>query len=82
MPQFISLEISAEEVADLMAEDSEFAWEIWVMLAERLNMGAMADDLLDLVGSCRNKSHAKWVLDQYQESMARIAGIHLQDDTE
>lgn len=50
MSQFISLEISAEQVCDLMAEDGNFAIEMWLELAHRIDMGAMKDDASDLVG--------------------------------
>lgn len=49
MPQLISVEISAEQIADAMHDDGSFALEVWRVLAERCEMGALKDDAADLV---------------------------------
>lgn len=58
MPQFISLEISAEQIADLMHEDGNFADEVWSELANHINMGAMLDGASDLASNMRAEKAA------------------------
>ena len=48
MPQFMSVEVSGEMIADLMADDGNFAAEVYRTLAERVQMGAMRDDAADI----------------------------------
>ena len=76
MPQFMSVEVTAEMFADLMAEDPNFAFQVWETLAERLNMGAMADDLGDLLAGCTNPAQARWIIAQFKDVFARIEGVH------
>lgn len=76
----LNVEIEADKVADLMMEDSVFAFELWDTLAERLNMGAMADDLSDLLSTGHNKAHAKWILDQFVQTFDTIKRLHFTDD--
>lgn len=45
----IQTEITAENIADAMAEDPQFAVEVWVDLGHRLRMGTMLDDLADAI---------------------------------
>jgi hypothetical protein len=76
MTQFMSVEVTAEMFADLMAEDPNFAFQVWETLAERLNMGAMADDLGDLLAGCTNPAQARWIIAQFNEVFARIESVH------
>lgn len=46
---FVQVELNAEMIVDAMAEEGPFALEMWEMLAERLNMGALADDFSDML---------------------------------
>lgn len=48
MPQFMSVEVSGDMVADLMGEDPNFALEVWQIFAERIQAGVMRDDAADL----------------------------------
>ena len=48
MSQFMSVEVSAEMVADLMSDDGSFAAEMWLELATRIHAGAMRDDASDI----------------------------------
>lgn len=65
MPQFISVEISGEEIANAMAEDGVFALEVWETLAERIDMGAMRDDAWDIASKC-TRARAKYLSNQFQ----------------
>ena len=48
MSQYLSVEVSGEMIADLMAEDANFAGEMLKVLAIRVNMGALRDDAADI----------------------------------
>lgn len=76
MPQFMSVEVSGEQIADLMAEDGAFAFEVWATLAERLNMGALADDLSDLLSAHQNKPHARQIARQFSQTFETINSLH------
>ncbi len=48
MKAFIQAEIEAEAVIQAMFEDSGFALEMWKELSEKLNMGLLLDECMDL----------------------------------
>jgi hypothetical protein len=50
MSQYMSVEIEASSIADLMTNDGNFAIEMWDEFAERIQAGAMNDDVLDIAG--------------------------------
>ena len=72
MSQFMSVEISANQIADVMLEDANFAFEVWFELAERMHMGMMADDLGDMIASCGDREKAKWIVHQFKDTFATI----------
>jgi len=76
---FIQTEIEAEIVADAMNEDGAFALDMWETMAERLNMGLMADNLGDLISGMENKARAKWLIAQFRATFDTIESLHLQD---
>jgi hypothetical protein len=48
MSQYMSVEISGEMIADLMAEDANFAAEVLRTIADRVAMGGLKDDASDI----------------------------------
>ena len=60
-------EISADDIGRAMAEDAVFASEMWIMLADRLNMGVMQDDFCTMV-SGMDETKAKWLIHQFRET--------------
>ena len=80
MPQFMSVEVSGDQIADLMMEDGAFAFEVWTKLAERLHMGAMADDLSDLLGCCQDKSRARHITNTFLEAFGTAKSLHFPED--
>ena len=79
MPQYMSVEVSGEMIADLMADDGNFAREIWTTFAERLSMGLMADNLSDLLAGEENRDYARWVMKQFAETFERINDLHFNE---
>jgi hypothetical protein len=62
----IDIEIEAHQVADLMIEDPQFASDLWVEMANRINMGLMKDNAADGV-STLSREHVKFLATQYRE---------------
>lgn len=63
MGQFISVEIEADAVLDAMANDSTFAFDMWAGIAERLHMGGLLDDCMDLVQGSFDERQRRIFLD-------------------
>jgi hypothetical protein len=50
MSTYLQALVSADDVVDAMSEDGGFALEVWREIAEKLHMGALMDDAIDLIG--------------------------------
>ena len=56
---YVNVELEAEAVLDAMAEDGNFALDMWRLIAIRSDMGALKDDAADLMaGLSRAEAYA------------------------
>ncbi|MDE4059749.1 hypothetical protein [Phaeobacter gallaeciensis] len=60
----VSLELTADAVADAMLEDGVFAEEMWSAIADRLCAGRMLDDLADIIAGMNDRETAGLIAQQ------------------
>lgn len=82
MPQMmnVDVEVSGEMIADTMNEDPNFAYEVWKTLAMRLDMGLMADQLLDLLAGDDESGEKRVITSVFQATFDCIEQLHFSED--
>jgi hypothetical protein len=70
MSAYVNVQIDADAIFDAMSDDNAFALEVWREMTERLHMGALLDEAMDLVHSGFSKA----------EKQAMIANFRLMAD--
>lgn len=76
MTAFIQASIEAEDVTNTMSEDNSFAHDLWMELAQKLDMGVLLDDACDIFSNDVEK--AKYVGEQFSMLGDFIRARHVQ----
>jgi len=74
----VQADISAEDVINAMDEDGQFAYEMWLTLAERLHMGLLQDQLADLLQSA-GAERATPIIRQFKDTFSLIEDLHFKE---
>lgn len=74
MPHFVQVEIDEHAILDAMAEDPRLMTDVLYGMAERFDMGLMADHFADFAG--QHPSQAKWIIERFERSFQTIKSLH------